>query len=149
MAGYNKVQTDLQMRRNDELPYRGSPTTPAGSASPIPITASNRHPTTPHGLKRHLDFKRVNSAALAVLPALLSRWLPTGRRQGREWVALNPKRADRRLGSFRVNMATGRWSDFATGDVGGDAISLAAYLFDLKQTEAARRTAGMLGISLL
>jgi hypothetical protein len=99
-------------------------------------------------MKRHFDFERVNTVALAVLPALLSRWLPTGRRHGREWVALNPKRADRRPGSFRVNMVTGRWSDFATGDVGGDAISLAAYLFDLEQTQAARHIAGMLGISL-
>ena len=99
-------------------------------------------------MKRHLDFQRVNSAALAVLPALLSRWLPTGRRRGREWVALNPKRADRRPGSFCVNLATGRWSDFATGDAGGDPISLAAYLFDLKQPQAARRIACMLGISL-
>jgi hypothetical protein len=99
-------------------------------------------------MKRHLDFQRVNSAAVAVLPALLSRWLPTGRRHGREWIALNPKRVDRRPGSFRVNMVTGRWSDFATGDAGGDAISLAAYLFDLKQAQAARRIAGMLGISV-
>ena len=95
-----------------------------------------------------INFRSINSAALAVLPSLLTRWLPTGRRKGREWVALNPKRADRRAGSFRVNMVTGRWSDFATGDVGGDAISLAAYLFNLKQTQAARHIAGMLGISL-
>lgn len=95
-----------------------------------------------------IDFRSINSAALAVLPSLLMRWLPGGRREGHEWVALNPKRADRRPGSFRINMVTGRWSDFATGDVGGDTISLAAYLFDLKQTQAARRIAGMMGISL-
>ena len=92
------------------------------------------------------DFHRVNDAALAVLPALLSRWLPNGRRQGREWVALNPKRADRRLGSFRVNILTGRWADFATGERGGDPVSLAAFLFDLNQGQAARRVAHMLGM---
>ena len=100
------------------------------------------------GVSGKIDFRSINSAALSVLPLLLKRWLPSGRREGREWVALNPKRADRRLGSFRINILTGRWSDFATGDVGGDAISLAAYLFDLEQTQAARRIAGMLGISL-
>jgi hypothetical protein len=99
-------------------------------------------------MSAQLDFRSINSAALAVLPQLLSRWLPTGRREGREWVALNPKRADRRPGSFRINMVTGRWADFATGDVGGDAISLAAYLFDLTQTQAARRIAAMLGVTL-
>jgi hypothetical protein len=93
------------------------------------------------------DFERINSAARAVLPLLLSRWLPGGRRVGREWVALNPKRADRHHGSFRINMITGRWADFATGDAGGDPISLAAFLFDLRQAEAARRIAAMLGIS--
>jgi hypothetical protein len=69
-----------------------------------------------------------------------------GRRQGREWVALNPRRADRRPGSFKVNLATGRWSDFATRDGGGDLISLAAYLFSISQGEAAQRLAEMLGL---
>ena len=94
-----------------------------------------------------LNFPAINDAALAVLPALLSRWLPDGRREGREWVALNPTRADRRLGSFRINLQTGRWADFATGDRGGDPISLAAFLFHLSQAEAARRVAAMLGLS--
>ena len=94
-----------------------------------------------------IDFPGINRAALAVLPSLLDRWLPDGRREGHEWVARNPRRLDRNLGSFRINMSTGRWSDFATGDAGGDPISLAAYLFDLTQTEAARRVADMLGIS--
>jgi hypothetical protein len=98
-------------------------------------------------MSARLHFRSVNDAALAVFPALLLRWLPNGRRQGREWVALNPKRPDRRLGSFRINMTTGRWADFATGDAGGDPVSLAAYLFDLRQGEAAQRLAGMLGIS--
>jgi hypothetical protein len=42
-------------------------------------------------------------------------------------------------------MTTGRWTDFATGDTGGDPVSLAAYLFDLSQLDAARRLAAMLG----
>ena len=94
-----------------------------------------------------VDFDQINAAALPAVPALLGRWLPGGRLQGREYVALNPNRADRRLGSFRVNMRTGRWCDFATGDRGGDPVSLAAYLFNLSQVEAARRLAAMLGVS--
>jgi hypothetical protein len=53
-------------------------------------------------------------------------------------VALNPLREDSRPGSFKVNLRTGRWADFATGDKGGDAISLLAYLRRLPQAEAAR-----------
>lgn len=93
-----------------------------------------------------IDFAGINSAALAALPSLLSRWLPDGRREGHEWVARNPRRADRNLGSFRINMMTGRWADFATDDRGGDVVSLAAYLAGTGQAEAARNLAHMLGV---
>ena len=46
-------------------------------------------------------------------------------------MARNPTRPDRRPGSFKINLTTGRWADFATGDRGGDPVSLAAYLFGL------------------
>lgn len=95
-----------------------------------------------------LDFEAVHRAALPHLPSIVERWLPDGRRQGGEYVARNPRRGDRRPGSFKVNLRSGRWSDFATGDRGGDTVSLAAYLFGLSQAEAARRLAGMLGVSL-
>jgi hypothetical protein len=77
---------------------------------------------------------------------LLTQWLPGGRREGGEYVAINPMRHDRHPGSFRINMRTGRWADFATGDRGGDPVSLAAYLSNLKQCEAAEKLAGMLGV---
>ncbi|BAK84061.1 hypothetical protein [Komagataeibacter medellinensis] len=93
-----------------------------------------------------VDFARINSAALASLPALLGRWLPDGKREGHEWVARNPRRSDREPGSFKVNMNTCRWSDFATGDRGGDPVSLAAYLFNIRQGEAASRLVAMLGL---
>lgn len=97
--------------------------------------------------RRRVDFGAVNAAALAELPALLGRWLPGGRANGREYEARNPRRVDRRPGSFRVNVRSGRWSDFATGDKGGDPISLAAFLFNLSRIDAARRLADMLGLS--
>ena len=98
-------------------------------------------------MRRSLDFSGINAAAVPALPALCARWIPGGKRIGREYVALNPTRADRHPGSFKVNLQTGRWSDFATGDKGGDAVSLAAYLFGLRQCDAARRLADALCIS--
>ena len=93
------------------------------------------------------NFAAVNTAALARLPALCARWLPHGRREGREWVALNPRRADRHAGSFKVNLQTGQWADFALPDArGGDPVSLAAYLSGLSQSEAARKLSAMLGV---
>lgn len=97
--------------------------------------------------KQDVDFASINRAALPVLPALLARWLPDGQRAGTEWVARNPTREDRNLGSFRINLRTGRWADFATGDKGGDVVSLSAYLFGLSQVGAARRIAIMLEVA--
>lgn len=94
-----------------------------------------------------IAFDRIASAACGSAEAIVTRWLPDGRREGREWVARNPKRGDSRPGSFKVNLSTGRWGDFATDDKGGDLISLAAFLFDRKQDEAAKRVAEMLGVS--
>jgi hypothetical protein len=96
-----------------------------------------------------IDFKEINEAALNAMPTLLARWLPGGKRIGKEYIARNPTREDRRPGSFKVVIVghrAGVWADFATGDRGGDPISLAAYLFGLGQGEAARKLAEMLGV---
>ena len=85
------------------------------------------------------NFQEVSRFTLMKSNDLLRQWLPNGKVVGNEYVALNPKRHDRKLGSFRINMLTGRWADFATGDKGGDLISLYAYLFDCGQLQAAKR----------
>jgi len=71
-----------------------------------------------------IDFDAINKAALRAFPAVLARLLPGGKSVGAETVALNPRRADRHLGSFKVNRCNSRWADFATGDRGGDPVSL-------------------------
>jgi hypothetical protein len=93
-----------------------------------------------------IDFEAINRAALARLPDLCAQWLPDGRRRAHEYVALNPMRDDRRPGSFRINLRTGRWADFATAARGGDPVSLAAYLSGLRQAAAARHLASMLAV---
>ena len=67
-------------------------------------------------MKGPIDFDAINKAALAAFPAVLARILPSGKRIGAEIVALNPRRADRRLGSFKINATTagGRTSRPAT-----------------------------------
>lgn len=93
-----------------------------------------------------INFAAINAVCLARLPSLLAQWLPDGRLYGREWVALNPTRADRHAESFRINADSGIWADFATPDKGGDAISLYAYLHGLSQSDAARTLATSLGL---
>src|SRR4051794_30724219 len=96
--------------------------------------------------RARLDFDGVNAAALAALPSLLARWLPKGRREGDEWVSRNPKRDDHTPGSFKVNLRTCRWGDFASGDKGGDPVSLYAYLNGKGQGDAQRELAAELGV---
>jgi hypothetical protein len=95
---------------------------------------------------RRIAFRRIAEAAAQRADAIVQRWLPDGRREGTEWVSLNPTRGDGRKGSFKVNLKSGKWGDFATGDRGGDLISLAAYIYRIDQGEAAKRIADMVGV---
>jgi DNA primase len=75
-----------------------------------------------------VDLATLRSAAISVFPSLLNDWLPTGEIRGREYVAFNPMRDDRHVGSFRIDMQTGSWRDHAIGVGGSDVISILAYL---------------------
>jgi hypothetical protein len=93
-----------------------------------------------------IDFDSINRAAMPMLPALCQRWLRGGKFVGREYVVRNPRRNDQRPGSFSINVRTGRWADFASGEKGGDPVSPVAFIFNLEQGEAARRLAKMLNL---
>jgi hypothetical protein len=111
------------------------------------ISTTTRSDLQSYARKRQhqsLDFPRIAAAAQANAPAVLQRLLPGGRRIGNEYVVRNPKRSDAKPGSFKVNLRSGRWADFASGERGGDLIALTAWLFGLRQSEAARRLAEML-----
>jgi uncharacterized protein (DUF927 family) len=95
----------------------------------------------------HSDFRTVAVAALSRFDAV-ANWLGIGggKNQGREYLPINPTRADTKPGSFTINRDSGAWADFASGDKGGDLVSLVAYLHGIKQGEAADRLAEFLGI---
>jgi hypothetical protein len=97
-------------------------------------------------MPRQIAFRPIAHAALRQADAIVRRWLHDGFREGAEWIAINPTRNDRQKGSFKVNLRTGAWSDFATGDRGRDLISLGSYIYGLRQAEAAVKIAAMLGI---
>ncbi|RVU05122.1 hypothetical protein EOE18_10375 [Novosphingobium umbonatum] len=96
---------------------------------------------------RRVDFGAINRAALNNAVGVVRGLLPDGRLEGHEYAFRNPLRPDKRLGSAKVNVTTGRWADFATGDGGGDLVSLAAFVSGLPQREAAIRLAQSLGVS--
>lgn len=93
------------------------------------------------------NIKQIAQAALASTTSVLNQWCPGGRMQGREYVTLNPTRSDSQAGSFSINVDSGVWKDFATGDNGGDLVALVAYLDGVKQGEAAHRLAVFLGMA--
>jgi len=93
------------------------------------------------------DFGSINAAAAARGRDLVQQWLPGGRFNGNEYVALNPTRDDKRLGSFSININSGAYCDHSSGDGGGDFVALYAFVRGHQhQTDAARALAVELGI---
>jgi hypothetical protein len=95
-----------------------------------------------------INFAAINRAALADGRSVVRRLIPGGTFRSLEYVVRNPRRNDRKPGSFSINYRTGKWSDFATGDKGSDITSLVAYVKGIEQTEAARELAGMINFPL-
>jgi putative DNA primase/helicase len=87
------------------------------------------------------ERESVARSAVKNILRLLDELLPGGTRHGDEYIVPNPTRNDKRAGSFKVHVAgskAGVWSDFATGDRGGDLISLVAYIKRCSVDTAAR-----------
>jgi putative DNA primase/helicase len=96
-----------------------------------------------------IPFKTINDAALRDSRSLLPQIIPGGKFRSLEYIVRNPRRDDQHAGSFTINYRTGVWKDFATGDAGGDLISLVAYVRGSTQGDAARELADKLGVRLL
>ena len=71
-------------------------------------------------------FNRASSIGIGLVRA----WLPEGRLEGKEWIAVNPNRpGSDGSGAFSINLTSGKWSDFSEDHASGnDAVSLYAYL---------------------
>ncbi|WP_130926427.1 DUF927 domain-containing protein [Pseudomonas sp. Sample_14] len=95
------------------------------------------------------SFADVKAAALKEIDRVLSHWLPNGKRVdgGKEYTAPNPIRSDKRAGSLKISLSKGTWSDFATGDKGGDLIDLVRYLDGGTDIEACNKLAELLNVS--
>lgn len=93
-----------------------------------------------------IDFDHINNLARSALPQLLRAWLPEGKARGREYVSGDLRGAPGE--SLSINMQTGLWADFATGETGGDPVSLFAAIHGISQSDAARRIAQSFGIDV-
>jgi hypothetical protein len=94
----------------------------------------------------YIDFAEINDAACRNGRPLVQELIPGGRFRSLEYIVRNPTRDDKSPGSFSVNYRTGQWHDFATGQGGGDFVSLVAYLRSCSQGDAALELAPKVGI---
>ncbi|KKI24557.1 Uncharacterized protein AC502_2244 [Pseudomonas syringae pv. maculicola] len=101
------------------------------------------------GTKKRPSFAQVKSAALRNIDKVLAHWLPNGKQVdgGKEYTAPNPTRTDKRAGSLKISISKGTWSDFATGDKGGDLIDLVRYIDGGTDVEACNKLADLLGVT--
>lgn len=83
------------------------------------------------------NFKQRADELLNRIRELVPSWLPGGHLEGAEYCCGN-------LGggmgnSCKINLQTGMWADFATGERGGDLISLYAAIHGISQGESVNR----------
>lgn len=87
-----------------------------------------------------IDFASLADGLLNDAEGLLASWLPAGKLRGHEFTVGGVDGSAG--GSLSINVNTGQWADFATGQRGGDLISLYAAIHGMKQIDAAKELAG-------
>ncbi len=91
-------------------------------------------------------FKETKSILANYHEIILRVILPDGVVQGGEYIAINPVRSDSSFGSFKFNLKTGKWSDFAVrGAKGSDIISYYAYINKTSQMNALKKLIKLVG----
>ena len=91
-----------------------------------------------------IDFDKINAAALSAYPGILYSWLPGGKIHGREYVCGSV--AGGAGSSMSVNIASGKWADFASDAKGGDPVSLYAAIRSIDQGTAGRELTDIFGL---
>lgn len=88
-----------------------------------------------------MDFKQINSGLLPQLEIFCRTWFPAGKKSGNEYKigGLDGSKGE----SLSINLKSGVWKDFATGDGGSDVISLYAAFKGISQSKAAKLLSGV------
>lgn len=87
-----------------------------------------------------MNFEFLHAQLLPRAQSLLAEWFPAGQIKGSEFLVGDL--AGSKGESLSININTGKWQDFATGQKGGDLISLFAARENIGQGEAAKRLGG-------
>lgn len=92
-----------------------------------------------------MNIKEIAQRALNQANSLVPSWLPGGKLRGSEWVCGDLSGIAGK--SCSVNLSSGKWGDFSTGEAGGDLVSLYAAIHNLSQAAAAEKLSIELGMS--
>ena len=84
-----------------------------------------------------INFQEISHKLTPYIESIVLINSPGGKKQGNEYMAgnIHGGQGD----SFRINLNTGKWADFATGEKGGDIISLYAKIKDIQNPDSARQ----------
>ncbi len=93
------------------------------------------------------DFAALAARLLQQSRSLLPAWFPAGRWNGHEYTLgnLQGEPGD----SLSINSNNGKWSDFASGEKGGDLLALYAAAHGMKQSEAYDALDGSIGTAIV
>ena len=91
--------------------------------------------------------KQFNARAVAKLPAIAKRLLPSGRIKGPYWSASNPNNEGDASEALSIKLTDGTWHDFRTGEKGQTVVSFIAHLTDFELSEAETVLRRMVGDS--
>jgi putative DNA primase/helicase len=83
-----------------------------------------------------IDIKQIAERLISSQETILTQICPGGTISGREYTAGSITGGPGK--SFSFNLQTGKWADFATGEKGGDIISLYAQVNRINNAEAAK-----------
>lgn len=90
-----------------------------------------------------IDFEKTRAEITPYIETLIERWLSAGKRNGRYWMVGSLMNEPGE--SLAVDLQNGIWKDYATGEKGGDLISLWAAMHRIEQLEAAKQVLEQIG----
>lgn len=86
-----------------------------------------------------INFSALADTMLSMAADVVPAWMPGGRHSSPEYICGSLQGGEGR--SCSVNLTTGKWSDFQSGEAGHDLVSLYAAIHEISNGKAARQLA--------
>ena len=86
-----------------------------------------------------VSFQKIKQQYKQCPIEILKKLVGNGKIEGGDYVVLNPRRSDKKAGSFRIDISSGKFYDFATRDRGGSILDLAMFVYNCDLLTAAQK----------